>query len=98
MPPTSQELNQRKALIICQQYAEGRQDYRQSMRELTRIGLTDKLADHMLSEALHGASEQAMREAGTHPGQLQGEADPELPQRPLADETIEPDDEDGGQN
>jgi hypothetical protein len=91
MPPTNQELNSRKATIICQQYAEGSQDYRQSMRELTRIGLSDEAADQMLASAKHGHNEQAMRDAGTHPGQLPGEADPSLPERSLGSETIYPD-------
>jgi hypothetical protein len=92
MPPSNQELNQRKALIICQQYAQGEQDYRQSMRELTRMGLSDTLADHLLAEARHGANEQALRDAGEHPGQLQGEADAPLPERTVESETIYPDD------
>jgi len=80
MPPTDQELRQRKTLIICQQYAEGRQPYRQSMKELTRMGLSDQLADHLLAEALHGQQEQSLRDVGEHPGQLPGEADAELPE------------------
>jgi hypothetical protein len=92
MPPSNQELNQRKALIICQQYAQEEQDYRQSMRELTRMGLSDELADHLLAEARHGANEQHLRDQGLHPGQLQGEADAPLPERTLESETIYPDD------
>jgi hypothetical protein len=92
MPPTNQELNSRKATIICQQYAEGSQDYRQSMKELTRIGLSDEAADQMLASARHGAQEQALRDAGTHPGQLPGEADAPLPERTVESETIHPDD------
>jgi hypothetical protein len=93
MPPSNQELNSRKATIICQQYAEGQQDYRQSMRELTRMGLSDELADQMLAQAKHGHDEQALRDAGEHPGQLQGEADAPLPERTVESETIYPDDE-----
>jgi hypothetical protein len=93
MPPSNQELNQRKALIICQQYAQEEQDYRQSMKELTRMGLSDTLADHLLTEARHSHDEQALRDQGQHPGQLQGEADAPLPERSLESETIYPDDE-----